>query len=193
MRSQDAMGLPNNRKQIGLKEAETIFEKVYATNHWKKGDGSGKDSDPHEVHEFFPVLTNLLQKYEIKTFVDYGCGSHKVFSEYDFPDGVLYKGYDASAIALERAKKNARNETLQFERLGDFRNLTETGDMIMLKDVICHWQLDLVSEFIEHCSSLFKHILIVGAVTTTECDIVLQNTKEKFYIKSNRQYGIYLL
>lgn len=193
MRKDTAMGLPKNATSIKLERAEEFFEEIYVKKHWSHGDGSGKDSEPRVVEEFFPVLTDILTRHEVETFVDYGCGSHFVFSEYDFPENVSYKGYDASSTALERAVKNARRSDFEFEVMGDWRNLSEGGDMIMVKDVTCHWQKDLVMEFIEHCRPLFKHILIVGDRRITEFDEMLEMCKETHFVKKDKNYGIYML
>lgn len=195
MRTEKPIGLPSKHlNDFELEKSTEIFENIYKNGYWTHGDGSGSDSRPEIVQELFPVLDRIFEEYDIETMVDFGCGSHYVFKDYQWPENLKYTGYDASKTAIGRAKNNCNRDDFNFDVMWDFHDL-ELADFIILKDVTCHWSLDVVKEFLNKVSPRFKYVAIIGAERITRHDVIDEKCEEIFMFKSGKghPYGVWFI
>lgn len=192
-RKNNPIGLPEKyNRGYDKNQFEEIFENIYKKSFWKHGDGSGSDSRPEIVSKMFPALTELIEKYDIKTISDLGCGSHYVFKDYTWPDNVMYTGYDASATAIERAKKNCNRNDFNFVVESNWENIEPT-DLLIIKDVLCHWPVKLVEEFYKNVTQRFKYVAVIGVEKITMCQTLADFDDEwRFLSGKGTQYGIWL-
>ena len=191
-RENDPIGIPNIRN-YKLSETSDIFNDIYNSSYWKHGDGSGGNSQPHIVLDLFPILDEIFETYDITTVADLGCGSHYVFKDYKWPDYIQYTGYDASKLAIERANNNCNRNDFTFVECHDFNEIPPC-DFLLVKDVVCHWHVDLLNIFIDTIIPKFKYTAIIGGVDITLTKKIEKDCTTNWFMKTGKDidYGIWL-
>jgi SAM-dependent methyltransferase len=152
---------------------EEVFTSVYKTRKWGdnycsdyEGSSGPGSSIPYNINTYVPFLKNFIQNNNIKTVVDLGCGDFRcgqvIYNDMD----VTYTGYDAYKKVVEHNKTKAFTPKFNFIHL-DFchkKEEIETADLCILKDVIQHWSLQNIYQFLDYLveNKLFKYILIIN-------------------------------
>ena len=152
-------------------QMEQVFTDVYQKNIW--GDNSNAEYDgssgegsniDYNINNYIPFLKQWIINNNIKNIVDLGCGDFKcgklIYDDID----VKYTGYDAYKKIINYHSTQYSLPKYSFIHL-DFFNYKEniiTGDLCILKDVIQHWSLDHIYNFLDYLveSKKFKYILI---------------------------------
>jgi len=161
---------------------ENIFTTIYETNLWGNNNnqeyngssGGGSDVD-YNINTYIPFLQTFIKTNEIKTVVDLGCGDFRC-GPYIYDDlDILYTGYDAYQKVIDHNLKQHDISKYSFIYL-DFCNQKQhiiPGDLCILKDVLQHWSLSNIYEFLDYIieHKLFKYILICNC-----CNQVNDNT-----------------
>lgn len=162
-----------------------IFTTIYETCHWttnnnshyKGSSGQGSSID-YNKDTYVPFLKQFIKDKTIQSVVDFGCGDFRVGPLiYDDLD-VTYTGYDAYGKVIEYHQKTIQNPKYTFIHL-DFLHAKLAlvpADMCILKDVLQHWKLDEIYEFLDYlvASNKYKYILICNC-SFQERDLI-QNT-----------------
>ena len=152
---------------------ESVFTKIYDTNEWgnnnnKEYNGSsGEGSDVSvNINTYVPFLKEFIQKNNIKSVVDLGCGDvrcgHLIYDDLD----VTYTGYDTYKKIIEYNSRQYSKPKYTFIH-SDFCNKKDqiiNADMCILKDVLQHWSLDNIYTFLDYiiANKKFKYILITN-------------------------------
>ena len=161
---------------------EQIFTEIYERKIWgdnnnSQYNGSSGDGSSIEINNntYIPFLKKFIKDKEIKSVVDLGCGDFRCGSLiYDCLD-VSYNGYDAYKKIIEYNLKTYSPSKYYFEQL-DFCNKKENiinADLCILKDVIQHWSVDNIYNFLDYITEnkKFKYILICNC-----CNQLSDNT-----------------
>ena len=165
---------------------ESIFTNIYENALWgtnsnseyngSSGNGSSID---YNKDTYVPFLKKFLMDHKIQKVVDLGCGDFSCGSLiYDDLD-VLYTGYDAYNKIIEYNSKKHALPKYNFKQL-DVCNHKETiikGDLCILKDVLQHWALDNIYEFLDYLveHKIFKYILICNCCYQDKDNIDISN------------------
>ena len=150
---------------------EKLFTDIYENKVW--GDNSileyngssgwGSNID-YNKNSYVPFLRRFITNNNIKNVVDLGCGDFKcgklIYDDLD----ITYTGYDAYNKVIEYNSKQHSPLKYLFIHL-DFCNNKESiinGDLCILKDVIQHWSLNNINQFLDYLiqHKKFKYILI---------------------------------
>jgi len=150
---------------------EQIFTYIYENKIWgnnynnsyngSSGEGS---SINYNKDSYVLFLKKFIQENEIKTIVDLGCGDF-ICGPYIYSDlNITYKGYDIYKKVVDFNSSQYSKNKYEFIHL-DFYNEKEKiegGDICILKDVIQHWSLNEIYNFLDYLveSKKFKFILI---------------------------------
>jgi SAM-dependent methyltransferase len=160
---------------------ESVFTFIYENNVWgndrnqiyKGSSGAGSEIFFNK-ETYVPFLKDFIQKNEIKSVVDLGCGNFKcgplIYDDLD----IQYTGYDAYNKVIETNSKTMNNEKYNFIHL-DFCNEKEKingADLCILKDVVQHWRLSNIYTFMDYLvsSKKFKYILLCNCSNQTQND-----------------------
>lgn len=122
-----------------MKATAEYWETRYAT-----GGGSGRGSRGHPAHLKAGYVNRAVQKHDIKTVLDIGCGDGYVARMIQHPD---YLGYDPSLAAVILASKAAPQHKFTV-------NLTEPREAHLSMDVIRHLVDD--DDYQHHMEHLFE-------------------------------------
>ncbi len=165
---------------------ESVFTHIYEQKIWgnncideyngSSGDGSNVD---YNKQTYIPFLKWFIKHKNIKTVIDLGCGDFRCGSLiYDDLD-VLYTGYDAYKKMINYNSSKHASPKYTFMHL-DFCNNKENiinGDLCILKDVIQHWSLQYIYNFLDYLISnkKFKYILICNCCNQTKDNTDIDN------------------
>ncbi len=149
---------------------EEFFTNVYENKIWGTDNNneyngtSGAGSEINNTIEYINFLKMFINKNDIKTVVDLGCGSFLngplIYDNVD----TTYIGYDTYKKIIDYNKKQHSEPKYTFMHL-DFYSKKEDiigGDLCILKDVLQHWHMDEIYIFLDYLieSKKFKYILL---------------------------------
>lgn len=166
---------------------ENIFSSIYENKVWGNntnseynGSSGGGSDIEYNKNTYIPFLKKFIIDYNIKTIVDLGCGDFVCGSLiYDDLDNVNYIGYDVYKKLVEYNSKTYSLPKYRFLHL-DFCNNKENiinGELCILKDVLQHWSLQNIYDFLDYIveQKKFKYILITNCCICAEDNIDIQD------------------
>ncbi len=115
---------------------QTIFtnSEDYWVNRYKKGGNSGAGSYNNLAEFKGEVINDFVEKQEIQTVIELGCGDGNQLKYFNFP---AYKGFDVSREILEKCRLEFKADTTkQFLHVEEAHN--HKADLAMSLDVIYH-------------------------------------------------------
>lgn len=139
-----------------------FFTQIYNNNTW---GGSGSGSYPGNTATYRDFLTNFLNKKNIKTVVDYGCGDWQFSKLIDWSN-ISYTGIDCVESVVQNNINNYTKDNITFKQLKTFEEFfTYKADLLLIKDVLQHWLNNEIIYFLDNVIKNFNYILI-----TNSCD-----------------------
>ena len=166
------------------KPSKKAFTHIYKEAIWgtnEEGNGtSGYGSTLHFNTKYIDFMKKFIDRYNIQTIVDIGCGDWQ-FSNYIYYDrNVEYYGYDCVKHIIKKNKKDySMVKSYHFECIdGEYilDGVNTCADLLIMKDVLQHWTNNMIIDFIIDLfnNSNYKYILITNDHTTsTNIDIKL--------------------
>lgn len=122
------------------------FERVYGDKTWHNGSGPGSGTAETAIWREF--LTAYMNKHDIQSVLDLGCGDWQWASLMDWRAlGADYHGIDVvpSVIEINRGRHAAPGIT--FECADINRCNLPAADLIICKEVLQHWPLADIAMF----------------------------------------------
>lgn len=150
---------------------EDVFTRIYERSVWGSnnnqtyaGSSGGGSSVDYNKDTYIPFLRKFIKDLNIKTVVDLGCGDFRcgrlIYDDLD----VTYAGYDTYGKVIEHNSATHPHEKYTFNHLDFFTHKQDivSGDLCILKDVIQHWCVKNITEFLDYLviNKKFKYILI---------------------------------
>jgi len=134
-----------------------IFDNIYIANEWATGSGEG--SREEVTRDYREFLQKFMRDYRIKSVVDLGCGDWQFSRHIDW-NGIKYTGVDVSKIVLKTSKKFAA-ANIKFLHADVMRNRLPSADLLLAKDVLQHWSLEDIHQFIPKLKK-YRYALITN-------------------------------
>ena len=141
--------------------AGEAFSNVYSTDHWDGGSGVGSQSELND--EYRSLVQALVGACDIASVVDAGCGDWQ-FSQLIDWSSVRYRGFDVVNSVVDANKQRFTKDGVQFEQLDFSREPLPKADLLLCKDVLQHWPVDSVSQFLQRNLRRFRYALITNDV-----------------------------
>jgi mannosyltransferase OCH1-like enzyme len=138
------------------------FTKIYNTNYWIKGSGSGSYIKNTTIYN--KCIIDFIQKNNINCITDIGCGDwQSSYLIYEHLNNIDYLGIDCVHSVIETNKKNHPNyKFLSFDILCNI-NLIRDSELYIIKDVLQHWKLMDIYNFLDKLvTKNFKYIIITN-------------------------------
>jgi SAM-dependent methyltransferase len=142
-----------------------VFNKIYDEGIWSEEvskSGGGSDIS-YNLTTYIPFLRKFIIDKNIQSVVDVGCGDF-LCGPYIYDNlHIKYTGYDIYKDVID-ANNNNNNDKYKFiflDIIKDWENL-EPADVCIIKDVLQHWLLKDVYQFLDNIalSKKFKYILV---------------------------------
>ena len=93
---------------------EEVFTEIYDKNKWGGGSGTGSKMSRNN-QKYIDILNEILNKYNIKTICDIGCGDWQFskFIKYNTKD-INYLGIDCVKSVIDNNLKNYKDTNINF-------------------------------------------------------------------------------
>jgi 2-polyprenyl-3-methyl-5-hydroxy-6-metoxy-1,4-benzoquinol methylase len=142
------------------------FSKIYENNIWDYGSGPG--SLPTATVEYREMLQTFINKHNIKSVLDYGCGDWQ-FSKLLGWDKLVtdYVGVDVVPSLIEQHQSNYKLDNVDFQLITD-EWTWPTVDLIVCKDVLQHLPNAHISNILENMKRHAKFIIITNDITNVK-------------------------
>jgi len=123
---------------------EQKFTNIYDKGKWGKRDGKGTSGSGSSISPdtkwYINLLTDVIKTNQIKSVCDIGCGDWNFSKTIDWASlGVNYTGIDCVKSVIDENQKLYSSESVKFIH-GDATDIPEGYDLVILKDVIQHWE-----------------------------------------------------
>lgn len=158
-------------KKLFLTE-ENVFSKIYDTDFWTQGSGPG--STKENTVEYRAILQKYFDDPKYQKYVDLGCGDWQIMQLINIPKNKIYKGYDIVQSVIDANNKKFSASNVSFYHSINIDDI-DSGDLLIVKDVLMHWPNKRVKHFIDNVLPKFKYALI-----TEGDDPVTKNTNINF-------------
>jgi 2-polyprenyl-3-methyl-5-hydroxy-6-metoxy-1,4-benzoquinol methylase len=112
-----------------------VFSKIYKEDLWHGGSGVG--SKLENVKEYVEILQKYIDKPEIKTVLDLGCGDWQ-FSKFLDLSSVSYLGLDVVESVIESNSTSYSASNIKFISRDITTYELPKVDLIICKDVLQH-------------------------------------------------------
>ena len=112
-----------------------VFSKIYKEDLWHGGSGAG--SKLENVKEYVEILQKYIDKPEIKTVLDLGCGDWQFFKFLDL-SSVSYLGVDVVESVIESNSTLYSASNIKFISRDITTYEIPKADLIICKDVLQH-------------------------------------------------------
>ena len=112
-----------------------VFSKIYKEGLWQGGSGDG--SKIENVREYVDVLQKYIDKPEINTVIDLGCGDWQ-FSKFLDLSSVLYLGVDVVDSVIDSNIELYSASNIDFISRDIITYELPQVDLIICKDVLQH-------------------------------------------------------
>lgn len=160
--------IPNN-----ITSYTNEFTKIYNTQYWIKGSGSGSYIENTIVYNKY--IIDFIKQNNINSITDIGCGDwQSSYLIYEQLDNIDYLGLDCVNSVIEQNKKN--HPKYKFNRLDILCNieLIRNSELYIIKDVLQHWKLADIYNFLDKLvTKKFKYIIITNNGNQTYDDLEL--------------------
>lgn len=153
---------------------EQIFSSIYNNCSWgnngnDKYSGSSGDGSSAEYNiDYIDFVKKFITENNIKSVSDGGCGDWRLGSELYYNLDIEYNGYDVYFDLITYLKTEYNKPNFNFIHLDIFgkREDIKSSDLLIVKDVVQHWDDPTTEEFVEWAikSNKFKFILINNCV-----------------------------
>jgi 2-polyprenyl-3-methyl-5-hydroxy-6-metoxy-1,4-benzoquinol methylase len=112
-----------------------VFSKIYKEDLWHGGSGAG--SKLENIKEYVEVLQKYIDKPEVKTVLDLGCGDWQ-FSKFLDLSSVSYLGVDVVESVIESNSTSYSASNIKFISRDITTYEVPKADLIICKDVLQH-------------------------------------------------------
>ena len=112
-----------------------VFSKIYKEDLWQGGSGAG--SKLENVKEYVDILQKYIDKPEVKTVLDLGCGDWQ-FSKFLDLSSVLYLGIDVVDSVIDSNINLYSASNIDFISRDITTYELPQVDLIICKDVLQH-------------------------------------------------------
>lgn len=150
---------------------ETTFTSIYENCVWgnnnadvyagSSGDGSAVN---YNKDTYIPILQQFITSHKVESVADLGCGDFRCGPTIYNDLNIVYTGYDVYDKLVNHLSRVFGSDKYKFIHL-DFcanKESIKNADMCILKDVIQHWPLQSIYNFLDYIivSKKFKYILL---------------------------------
>ena len=162
-----------------MNKTQENFTKVYTEYTWGKQDdefmsgrknkkfysGGGTDHGNDKGDRYRNLLQSYVDKEDVKTVVEIGCGDWEVSSRIDW-SSVSYTGYDVVKMVVDYNDENFSQKNIKFICDDVIKRNDIKADLLIVKDVFQHLPPSYCVDFIKSIPNNFKYNIITNDVNS---------------------------
>jgi SAM-dependent methyltransferase len=139
---------------------EAKFRDIYSKNKW---GGSGTGSKFTADNEWFlKNLRETIDDYSIKSIADVGCGDWGVMKHMIWKEDEKYMGLDCVDFLIDGHKQIYTTDNVGFKTQDISTEIPSGYDLVIIKDVIQHWEDDVIIAFLQKLLQKNKYVYCVN-------------------------------
>lgn len=115
----------------------TAFTDIYSSHSWGGASRSGPGSDPAAVQQYVALVETLIDRLQIKTVLDIGCGDWAFSSRINWKD-THYCGVDVVPNLIADLNSRFNSPTRTFVCKNIVSDHLPPADLCICKDVLQH-------------------------------------------------------
>ena len=145
-----------------------IFETIYRTNAW--GDGStrsGQGSNDRETSPIRAWFPKLVERYQIKSVYDAGCGECTWFPQITFKGPLAYTGAEIVPAVVQANRE--RYPHLAFVSADVTETAPPPSDLIICRDVFVHLPIACIRQALARFKASGSAYLLATTMPGTGC------------------------
>lgn len=175
------------------RDLKKIFSYVYSHNVWGGSKGefySGPGSDENVIAPYIEVINGFIEKKEIKTVVDLGCGDFRVGNLIK-KSNMDYIGVDIVPGLIKRNNKTFGAKNVKFLCLNAVDQILPVADLCLIRQVFQHLSNDNIKIILEKCKQ-YKYVIVsehIPADNTVKPNIDMNSNWDIRLIQNS---GIYI-
>jgi 2-polyprenyl-3-methyl-5-hydroxy-6-metoxy-1,4-benzoquinol methylase len=143
---------------------EEKFTRIYEKGIWGKKNGKGTSGsgshDGPDAKFYVKLLMATIQTHNIKTVCDVGCGEWEFSRNIDW-NGLDYTGIDCVKSVVDFNDRYSQ-DNICFKQQDVYENPVEKYDLVILKDVIQHWEDHQIKTILPRLLQTNKFLLLVN-------------------------------
>jgi hypothetical protein len=136
---------------------QTPFSNIYEHKVWNRdGPLSGPGSDACKGLKYLLYLQHFINRPEIKTIVEIG------FGDWEMMQHILleHKSYIGFEVVQQIKRESTYN--LEYRIVKGLREVNESGDLLIVRDVMQHWPTPEIDYFIDNILPNFRYALLTN-------------------------------
>ena len=152
-----------------FEEHGQFFSDLYASGGWGPVS-SGGGSSPENTVEYRKFLINFINENNIKTVWDYGCGDW-TFSKLIDWGKVQYNGIEVVKEIVDELNNEYKKTNVKFFHITEKNSknfYNKKGDLLIIKDVLQHWNNEEIIFFLDKIINNYKFIIINNSSSQQE-------------------------
>ena len=107
-------------------------------------------------------ISSILNEYNVNTICDIGCGDWR-FSQFVNWGDCIYTGIDCVKSVIDKNKQSFTTDTINFHHKAlDEMYVPKGYDLIILKDVIQHWEDEDILKFLQLVIDNNKYVFLTN-------------------------------
>ena len=135
---------------------------------------SGPGSHINNTNETVCLINETMNKYNIKSILDLGCGDWNWFKTIDLKD-VSYTGWDAHEGMIQSNNQKFKEKNIKFEVRDIVLEEYPQTDLVICRDVLFHMDISFAMHCIGKIKKSCKYL-----ITTSFNDTLKNNNIEKY-------------
>lgn len=149
------------------KDVSSTFTSIYENKRWGvKGEekfNSGTGSDDYISKNFVDFARKYIQKNNIISIVDLGCGDFRVGEQYILPEVKKYIGVDVVDTLIQHHQKEHSDEVKSFKCLDIINDPLPKAELCIIRQVLQHLSNEQVKEILIKLRT-YKYVLVCDHV-----------------------------
>lgn len=159
---------------------KTNFKSAKEYIKLKKKEGSeslcGSGSHMSNASDVIDFIQKTIDKHNIKSILDLGCGDWNWFKEINFSKNINYIGWDCDKEMIESNEQKYGSDKIKFEEKDIVTSVFPKVDLIICRDVLFHLEEELSLKIISKTKDKCKYFISTSYLS------VDKNTNIKPYI-----------
>ena len=159
--------LNNTKKKIfSHKTIKDKFTYIYSSQYWpSKESVSGPGSEIVNTKNIRKEIIKLIQKYNIKKFLDIPCGDFNWIKNI-IDKNIEYIGGDIVKDLIDKNNEKFAQPNVQFIEIDIIKDKLPSADIILCRDCLIHFSYDNIKKFFNNfINSEINYILVTSYET----------------------------
>lgn len=159
------------RKTIKDKSPEEVFNYIYQNNVWgDKESISGSGSNVHQTRQLVALISDILKKMEIKTFLDLPCGDFNWMHKVDL-SAINYVGGDIVESIVDENNRKFKSQRMKFQVLNIITDQLPEADLLLCRDCFVHLSNAKVMQALENIKKQKIKYLLTTSFPATKHNV----------------------